>query len=226
MSGVLNTALAMLFPQRTVCHACGAPLSGGEGFLCAPCRQALLACALLPVRLALPLRESVELAAAAFAYRSTAAALVKTLKFGADHTAALPLAEGMAGIFAEMRELRAAEVCVAVPTHARRLRRRGYNQADVLARAFSEMTGVPMLADALVRVHHRRSQIGQGREARRRNVAGAFAVNEGCAQRICGKRILLIDDVLTTGATVEECARTLVAAGAHSVAVLAAAYAL
>jgi ComF family protein len=226
MNRFLEGLLALLFPQRTVCHVCGAPLSAAESLLCAPCAAALRRCALPPKRAEIRLVENIGFAASAFAYRGTASALVKALKFGSDYTAALPLAEGMAGIYAALGPLRDAELCVPVPVHRRRLRQRGYNQAAILAQAFAEFAGLPPAADALTRVHHKRSQIGQGREARKTNVYGAFAVSEGGAQTVSGKTVLLIDDVLTTGATAEECARTLLLAGARRVMLLTAAYAL
>ncbi len=226
MNRAWEALLTLLFPQRTVCHICGAPLSAGESLLCPPCAEALRRCALPPKRAEIRLVEHIGFAASPFVYRGAASALVKALKFGSDHTAALPLAEGMAGLYAALAPLRAADLCVPVPVHRRRLRQRGYNQAAVLARAFAEIAGLPFSGDALARVHHKRSQIGQGREARKENVAGAFAVNPGEAHLVRGKTVLLIDDVLTTGATAEECARMLLLAGAKNVMLLTAAYAI
>jgi len=226
MSRVCAAPAALLFPQRTVCHACGVPLCAGEGLLCGACARSLAQCALLPEGAVNVPDRSVSYAVSAFAYEGAAAALVKALKFGADYTAALPLAEGMAAVYAAHPPLCGAELCAAVPVHPRRMRRRGYNQAAVLADAFAQITGIRRAPDVLTRVHHKRSQVGQGRAARRRNIAGAFAVSQPGAELIRGRKILLIDDVLTTGATAGECAETLLAAGAQAVLVLTAAYAL
>jgi ComF family protein len=218
----LQKLLAVLFPQRTVCHICGASLTSGEGMLCEDCAKALTKNAYSPKLAPVRLNERIAFAASAYPYGGAAATLAKALKFGSDITAALPLAERMAAVYAALPPLREAEVCVAVPMHKRRLRQRGYNQAEVLAEAFARMVGLPVETDVLLRVHHKRSQIGQGRVARRRNIAGAFAVNESNVNRIAGRRGLLIDDVLTTGATAEECAAALLSAGAQAVLLLTA----
>ena len=222
MNRAWERLLSLLYPQRNLCHACGVPLVAGEGVLCASCVR-MLARVALPLRRAPALlNDTVAFAASAYTYAGTASALVKRLKFNADHTAALPLAERMAALYAAFAPLRTAEFCVAVPVHPRRLRQRGYNQAQVLAGAFADMVGVPLLTDALERVHHKRSQVGQGREARRQNICGAFAVSASGREILAGRRVLLVDDVLTTGATVEECARVLREAGAAEVLVLTA----
>ena len=110
---------------------------------------------------------------------------------------------------------------VPVPLHLQRLAGRGYNQSVWLGAAVSRTSGVPMIVDALKRTRDTRSQGTLSESARARNVAGAFAVRPRHKQRVEGARILLIDDVLTTGATVNACARTLLRAGAADVCVLA-----
>lgn len=222
MNGLYEKLLTLLFPQRTVCHACGAPLAAGDTLLCPSCVLSLQKCAYSENRAPVRMGAGVSYAASAYAYRDAAASLVKALKFNSDRTAALPLAERMAGVYAACSPLRNAQFCLAVPVHPRRQRQRGYNQAEVLASAFSEMTGLPLVDNALLRVHHKRSQVGKGREARRLNIAGAFAVSEKGLSLIVGRQVLLIDDVLTTGATVEECAKELLLAGASGVLVLTA----
>lgn len=214
--------LTLLFPQRMVCHGCGLPLHKREGLLCSSCAKALSEYA-FPVEGAPALPGVyVGFAASAYAYQGTAARLIKALKFQADYTAAEPLAEGMAVLYAALPQLRQAQVCTAVPVHPKRLRRRGYNQAEVLAKTFAQLTGVAVQTHVLMRRHHRHSQVGQGREERLRNINNAFVVVPDAAAQIVGKTILLIDDVYTTGATSEECAKVLVKAGANSVTVLTA----
>jgi ComF family protein len=111
-----------------------------------------------------------------------------------------------------------ADVLVPVPLHWTRLLARRYNQAAVLAHAIHAANGPPVGADWLVRRRRTPSQGKRGAQARERNVKGAFAVKPGRA--VEGRRILLIDDVFTTGATVGECARVLRRAGARHVDVL------
>jgi ComF family protein len=114
------------------------------------------------------------------------------------------------------RGLSRAEVVTPVPLHPRRLRARGFNQAALLALGAS--AAGPRLAHLLVRVRDTPPQTGLGREARRRNVRGAFALARRAEVR--GLRVTLVDDVLTTGATAEACAEVLLAGGAKTVEVL------
>lgn len=113
-----------------------------------------------------------------------------------------------------------SDLLIPVPLHPWRLLRRRYNQAAELARALSELTGIPTLPDGLLRIRATPPQQGLSRKARRSNIRGAFAIHEKRRAQIEGLTLLLIDDVLTTGATVEECARILYAAGAQEVHVL------
>jgi ComF family protein len=129
----------------------------------------------------------------------------------------------LAGLFAHWIARSASDVIgdadalVPVPLHRLRLLGRRYNQAAEIARRLSARTGVAYYPDALVRVRATRSQGGQSASGRRRNVVGAFGVPPGWRRRVEGRRLVLIDDVLTTGATLEGCARALKAAGAAAV---------
>lgn len=109
-----------------------------------------------------------------------------------------------------------------VPLHRWRLLSRGYNQSAVLAGALARECGRPWLPDALLRVRATGSQQGLGAAARRENItAGAFEVRRGALGRVEGARLLLVDDVLTTGSTLEACARVLKRHGAARVDCLA-----
>lgn len=109
------------------------------------------------------------------------------------------------------------DMLVPTPLHRSRQRRRGYNQAELLATFLSQDIDQPVI-DCLVRTKSTPQQVGLDAEARRRNVSGAFSVEDPA--RVGGKRILLIDDVMTTGSTLNACADALVAAGAAWVGVL------
>ena len=128
----------------------------------------------------------------------------------------------LAGLLAEARRrapLDTATRVLPVPLHPRRERERGFNQAAVLARVVAGRTGLPLDEWSLVRrAHTERHRAGMDRRARRETVEGAFAVTR--PRLVEGERILLIDDVLTTGATVGACAHVLRAAGAGEVFVL------
>ena len=105
-----------------------------------------------------------------------------------------------------------ADYIIPVPLHRTRLIKRRYNQSALLARALSNRCGVPMDPHCLLRAKRTASQGGLSAKGRYRNVQGAFRVAE--PDRIKGKRLVLIDDVMTTGATLESCARTLKRGGA------------
>jgi ComF family protein len=113
-----------------------------------------------------------------------------------------------------------ADVLVPVPLHYTRLVVRGFNQSGWLAQTIGAETGRRVLVDGLVRMRRTPSQAGLAGRARRRNVSGAFRVRPGRKGQIEGKRVLLIDDVLTTGATLSACTRALKQAGARHVDVL------
>jgi ComF family protein len=115
-----------------------------------------------------------------------------------------------------------AEVLVPVPLHWWKCRLRGFNQAELLARELARRNGIQMLS-ALKRVRLTSTQTQLAREERRVNVRGAFAARRGSRERLEGRHVLLIDDVLTTGATLDACARILLECGAASVRALTAA---
>jgi ComF family protein len=110
-----------------------------------------------------------------------------------------------------------ADAVVPVPMHPLRLVRRRYNQAAEMARPLARRAGLAYWPGALARRRGGESQAGKSGSGRRRNVAGAYVCQPGWAARLAGKRILLVDDVMTTGATAEACARALLKSGARAV---------
>ncbi len=220
LARVAQAVLDAVFPPR--CVACGAHGS----FLCQACREALPRA--LPPRCPLcwqPERQGAMCGRCAAArptfvgartvclYEGPAREAVRALKY--HHLAALarPMAEVMA-VYLESEAL-PADVVVPVPLFGRRQRLRGYNQSALLARELARLSGLPLVERGLAR---RRDTPPQARsvdaEARRRNVSDAFAADR---RRVEGRCVLVIDDVMTTGATLDACAQALGQAGAASV---------
>lgn len=224
-----------------ICIRCHAPNSA-HGVLCASCWQGInFITAPLCDRLGLPLAyasgEEVSLSSMAVRHppayaRARAAArfdgvmrdLVHGLKYADRHEVVDMFGRMLRTAGAEL--LRDADLIMPVPLHRTRLWKRRFNQAAILAGRLSAATGVPLEPRALRRIRATASQVGFSRSERRRNVAAAFAVAPLAASRIRGKRILLVDDVITTGATLEACAQVLKAAGALEVDCLALALVL
>lgn len=157
-------------------------------------------------------------ARAVMRYNEASASLISRFKYADRLEAAPAFAHWMVRAGSDV--LQGADLIMPVPLHRGRLFQRRYNQAAELSRAIARETGVALAADHLVRVRATRPQVGLSGDARRRNVAGAFRVKSGVGPQITGKTIVLVDDVMTTGATIEACARVLHAAGARELRVL------
>jgi ComF family protein len=151
-------------------------------------------------------------------YDETARRLVHRLKYGDRVELARALGGMMARAGAEL--LLDADVIVPVPLHRSRLWWRRFNQAMALAGALSRTSGVPCDPFLLARVKRTRSQVGLTRTQRGDNLQGAFRVPADAKPHLAGKRVLLIDDVVTTGATANACSRALLRAGAETVDLL------
>ena len=204
------------------CTLCLAP-AGGE-LLCEACRadveRAGAACERCALRLDAPFVDcpacrhtdfAFDRAVARFDYRFPLDRLVQRFKYGAD----LALGSSLARALADRLEPEPrVELLVVPPLSAARLRERGFNQALEIARVVGRRLRVPVAREALVRTRETQVQAGLGRAARRANVRDVFA----CTASLEGARVAIVDDVLTTGATLDAIARTLKSAGATHVA--------
>jgi len=213
-------ALDLIYPPRCVicgtggvflCEGCTEALPPADGRRCGRCWLPLrgpecFVCAGNPPALA-HLRS-------AFRYEGSARRIVHAFKFGGQSS----LAPAVGGLLATTFERHAidADVIVPVPLTASRRRIRGYNQAALMAQELSKLTGVPIV-EALKRTGPGRTQAtSASAEERRRNVQGVFSLAKG--QDVTGARVLLLDDVATTGATLNACARVLLDGGTLRVA--------
>lgn len=151
-------------------------------------------------------------------HRDAAKSLVSRFKYGER----LDLAKLMARMMVQAGGdiLADADLLVPVPMHRIRLWRRRYNQAALLANGVSAISGVPVSLDALQRVRHTRAQVGLGRSDRQKNLAGAFRIPPEHEALVAGRRVVVIDDVRTTGSTLNACAHILRKAGAARIDVL------
>jgi ComF family protein len=195
---------AMRFIERPFCERLGTPFE-----------QDLGAGLLSPQAIADPPAFARARAVARFE-DGPARKLAHRLKYSDRSELARPIARWMARAGADI--LADADVIAPVPLHPMRLWRRRFNQAALLAREVARETGKPCDVGALLRVKATRSQVGLSRVQRAENVQGAFRIAEGAEVR--GRKVVLIDDVLTSGATLNAGARTLLRAGASRVDVL------
>jgi len=228
---VCGVALGVALPQ--LCAACREPVDG-EG-LCGACwsKLSFIAppyCARLGVPFPFdpgPGILSMEAIAdpppygrarAAVRFDETARVLVHAFKYGDRLDLAPLLGRWMANAGRELT--READLMVPVPLHWRRQWARRFNQSAMLADAIAKASGVPVSHRALKRLKATAQQVGLARTERAANVQGAFGVRPGARREVKGARLVLVDDVLTSGATTEACTRALLRAGAASVDVL------
>lgn len=192
--------------REPFCTCCGKVFfsAAGGNHLCGPC-------------LSQPWH--FQSARAIFIYEEPFAKAVHAFKYGGKTTGLATFRACKEGLVYLNRpgQMPEPDVIVPVPLHPGRLRERGFNQALLLARALFPLWKDRLEPSALTRRLATQPQTGLSGSERRRNLKNAFVVKEG--DRIAGQRVLLVDDVFTTGATVDECARTLMQAGAKEVRV-------
>ena len=194
----------VIFLEDPVCDGCGAAFEfDGGDFASERCA----ACITSPYLF--------QRARAACVYDEASRGLILKYKHADQQQFAPLFARWLARAGADL--LAEADAVVPVPLHPFRLMSRRFNQAAEIARPLARDANRDYLADAVVRETHTTSQGGKSMRGRRLNVRSAFSVTEAGRRRIRGRRILLVDDVLTTGATAEACARALLEAGARAV---------
>jgi len=162
-----------------------------------------------------------DLARSAWIYDGAPRVAIHRFKYGGKSALAARLAPALENVLRcdEAFRRHGFDCLVAVPLHRRRQRKRGFNQSELLARALARRLEIPTLS-LLERTRATRPQVGLDFKARGANVSGAFALHPNPAREVSGLRVLLIDDVFTTGATLRECTAVLKRAGAQTVCAL------
>ena len=169
----------------------------------------------------------IERAATFIFYTSNSRLLLHKVKYEGMLSLGIQLGEWMAKEMIDASHqpsiFDSIDVIVPLPLHRKKQMSRGYNQCDYIAKGVSKVTGIGVDTQSVKRVHHTPSQTTLDHEARRKNVAGAFAVVH--PERLEGKHVLLLDDVITTGSTIMECANAILKLPGTKVTILAVAHA-
>lgn len=216
-----DTLLDLVFPPRCVacrrlgadlCPQCLQELTPVGDAICTRCGSAATVrciCTACKTEPPAPLR---GMRGVVF-YGGVAAAAIQALKYEGKKHLAAPLGDLLVA-YLDAHPL-AFDCVTPAPLHAERLADRGFNQAELLARRLCERAALPLRTDLIFRQRHTSPQVHLNRQERRANMIEAFAPRPGAA--LAGERVLIIDDVCTTGATLRACGQALVAAGAGEI---------
>lgn len=189
------------FITSAVCTVCGIPFAGAGGDH--PCGS----CIKEP--------PSYSAARAALRYDLACRDLIHAYKYSGKYSLRRPLGLLTADALADFASNSRAELLLPVPLHKKRLRERGFNQALLIAEVLSLQWNIPLLRQGLARTRWTQPQIELDRKERLNNLKGAFTVTDTTA--ISGRRVMLVDDVFTTGSTLVECSKTIKHAGAAEI---------
>lgn len=207
---IREAILNLFYPKRANCMGCGAATGCREDWICPACREDLARSWVG----AEPPPKYIDAVAYAYVYRGAAAGIVRRLKYSGVGKLAAFMGEDMVRAYRFIEPTGADCVC-CVPMHRKRQRQRGYNHAELLARDVAARLDIPCV-QTLERTRNTRQQARLDDRARRQNLRDAFAVKESVA----GRRVILVDDVCTTGSTAMACAKALRVGGAEKVYLL------
>ena len=204
-----RTAIKLILPPY--CPRCGLPEPSGNGggYLCGSC---------------LTEKRHFEIHRSSGLYEGALKEAIHTYKYGGVFSLVKVFGDLLQPTFQTLSRDYPVDVMIPVPLHMRRLRERGFNQALLMVKELSKRIGIPYEGRALKKIKDTPVQISLKKRERRKNLTGVFQVTD--TEALNGRSVVLVDDVYTTGATVNECSRALLKAGAERVAVLTVARAL
>jgi len=182
-----------------VCEKCGNPIPENS-YICDECKNT---------------EWFFDKARAAYIFDDYSKKIVYNLKYYGKKFAAKHISQKL---IVPLGSFESPQLFIPIPLHEKRLKERGFNQSELIANALSELTTIPICTTAIKRAIETETQTGKNKEERKANIVGAFKVTD--KSKIINKNIVLIDDVFTTGATANECARVLKKSGAAKVYVL------
>jgi len=219
----------LYFPKN--CPACSRPLRLFGANICGRCSQNLPETHFFeapgnPIEKIFYGRLPIHAGAAAWYFHKNSAlqALLFQLKYKSNEDVGLFIGKQMGALLAASERFATIDALVPVPLHPQALSKRGFNQAALICEGIGQVWHKPVLRSAITRTKHTNTQTKQSRAVRWENMENAFSIKEHTS--ITGKHLLLIDDVITTGATIEACGKTLLSVKDVKVSVAAAAYPL
>ncbi|MEJ2067779.1 MAG: ComF family protein [Deltaproteobacteria bacterium] len=204
-----RTSIKRILPPY--CPRCGLPEPSGDGggYLCGSCLKE---------------KRHFEIHRSSGLYEGALKEAIHTYKYGGVFSLVKVFGDLLQPTFHTLSRDYPVDVMIPVPLHIRRLRERGFNQALLMVKELSKRIGIPYEGRVLQKIKDTPVQISLKKRERRKNLTGVFQVTD--TEALKGKSVVLVDDVYTTGATVNECSRALLKAGAERVAVLTVARAL
>ena len=219
----------LYFPKN--CPACSRPLRLFGANICGRCSQNLPETHFFeapgnPIEKIFYGRLPIQAGAAAWYFHKNSAlqALLFQLKYKSNEDVGLFIGKQMGALLAASERFASIDALVPMPLHPQALSKRGFNQAALICEGIGQVWHKPVLRSAITRTKHTNTQTKQSRAVRWENMENAFSIKEHTS--ITGKHLLLIDDVITTGATIEACGKTLLSVKDVKVSVAAAAYPL
>lgn len=228
---MLNNFLNILFPETCpvcqhpakdhytapICPYCWKAVSPYEGPMCLRCGKPLVSDISKTCGECLEDEPAFSYARSFGLYEGVLKRAISLLKFYGIKRLSRPLSDVMLHL-----KIPDADVMIPVPLHEKRLRKREFNQSALIAKYLAASQGITVMLNCLVKIRDTMPQVGLSSSERRKNIKGAFAINN--RPLISGKDIVLVDDVVTTGATVRECSKVLKKAGARDIYVITLAH--